>query len=177
MKPPSRRNYDVIRGSTLAGISDPVTYQTSHNAFGVNGSITLSLSVVSAGVKDPTFLWLPTDNGTVNGLPTGLERYTGEQSFDLVLVNASTTVAPVAIHEPWGGSYALACLLSVSSLGSPSPPSDSVINEAFAVTGAVLATLAFGFVSLKENDPVVDAIAGVATTVAWASAAYVYVYG
>ncbi len=118
----------MIRGSTFAGIADAVTYQTSHNSFGVNGSITLSLSVVSAGVKDPTFLWLPTDNRTVNGLPAGLERYTGEQSFDLVLVNASTAVTSVAIHEPWGGSYTLTVQ---SGLNNLLVPREQFLNSSF----------------------------------------------
>ncbi len=120
--------YDMIRGSTLAGISDPITYETSHYSFGVNGSITLSLSVVSAGVKDPTFLWLPTDNGTVNGLPAGLERYTGEQSFDLVLVNASMAVTSVAIHEPWGGSYTLTLQPGLNNLLIPR---EQFLNSSF----------------------------------------------
>ena len=54
------------------------------------------------GTKAPTWLWVPTDNGTINGLPIGLERYVGEQSFDLVVVNASSTISSMTIPTPWG---------------------------------------------------------------------------
>jgi len=72
---------------------------------------------------------------------------------------------------------ALACLLSVSSLWWPSPPSDSVINEVFAVMGAVLATIASGIVAVLEPDPVVAIIAGLAATVSWVTVGWVYVNG
>ncbi len=62
------------------------------------------LQEVPMGVKAPTWLWLPTDNSTVNGLPVGLERYTGEQSFDLVVVSASTSISSGSVPLPWGGN-------------------------------------------------------------------------
>jgi len=55
------------------------------------------------GNKVPTWLWLPDDNSTVNGLPAGLERYTGEQSFDLVVVNSSSAITSQPVPLPWGG--------------------------------------------------------------------------
>ncbi|MGB7124036.1 MAG: hypothetical protein WBE40_04175, partial [Thermoplasmata archaeon] len=71
---------------------------------GLNGSLSLTLQAVPVGGKAPTYLWLPTNNGTVNGLPVGLERYTGEQSFDLVVVNVSASVTSDPIPLPWGGT-------------------------------------------------------------------------
>jgi hypothetical protein len=72
---------------------------------GSGGSSTLYavLQEVPVGVKAPTWLWIPTNNATVNALPVGLQRYTGEQSFDLVVVNASGTITSDGIPLPWGG--------------------------------------------------------------------------
>ncbi|MGB6442623.1 MAG: hypothetical protein WBF81_04930, partial [Thermoplasmata archaeon] len=55
------------------------------------------------GTKAPAWLWVPTDNGTVNGIPVGLQCYTGEQSFDLLVVDASSDWQSQAIPLPWGG--------------------------------------------------------------------------
>ena len=75
------------------------------NASAGRGNLHGTFQEVPMGVKAPTWLWIPTDNSTVNGLPTGLERYTGEQSFDMVVVNVSGTNTPRPIPYPWGGSY------------------------------------------------------------------------
>lgn len=58
---------------------------------GTNASLSFTLSVVPSGVKTNTLLWLPTDNSTLNNLPWGLKRYTGEQAFDLIVVNQTTS--------------------------------------------------------------------------------------
>jgi IPT/TIG domain len=73
---------------------------------GSSGHATLygQFQEVPMGVKAPTWLWVPTDNATVNSLPIGLQRYTGEQSFDLVVVNASASVTSDPIPLPWGGT-------------------------------------------------------------------------
>ncbi len=92
--------YDLMGGGTVA--------------FNVAGSGSSSASLVGTvhevpiGVKDPTWLWVPTDNSTINGLPIGLARYTGEQSFDLVTVNdsAASAVSSDPIPLPWGGHAA-----------------------------------------------------------------------
>jgi len=57
-------------------------------------------------VKAPTWLWLPDDNSTVSALPVGLQRYVGEQSFDLVVVNvsSSSSMSSDPIPLPWGGT-------------------------------------------------------------------------
>jgi len=71
----------------------------------INGTMRFNLTGVTVGEKTPTCIWLPTNNTTTNGLPPGLERYTGEQSFELVLVNASIVVTSDPIPLPWGGTY------------------------------------------------------------------------
>lgn len=58
---------------------------------GTNATLSFTLSVVPSGVKTNTLLWLPTDNSTLNNLPWGLKRYTGEQAFDLIVVNQTTS--------------------------------------------------------------------------------------
>jgi hypothetical protein len=78
-------------------------------SIGVSGSAANlhgTMKVVPIGVKAPTWLWVPTDNSTVNGLPVGLERYTGEQAFDLVAVNVSSPVSSDPVPLPWGGTAA-----------------------------------------------------------------------
>jgi hypothetical protein len=67
------------------------------------GQISGKIQPAWTGNKVPTWLWLPDDNSTVNGLPAGLERYTGEQSFELVVVNASSSISSQPVPLPWGG--------------------------------------------------------------------------
>lgn len=89
-------SYDIVRDQamTLNVVGQQVGgYST---LFGI-------VQDVQMGAKTPTWLWVPTDNSTVNGLPVGLERYTGEQSFDLVVVNASSSVTSDLVPLPWGG--------------------------------------------------------------------------
>ena len=94
--------YDMLRGLPVER-----TFDNSHQNSSPNGSITVTLSTSLSGGKDPTFLWLPSENGTTNGLPAGLDRYTGEQSFDLLIVNASARLSSVSIPFPGGGSYTM----------------------------------------------------------------------
>jgi PKD domain len=89
--------YDMVRG-WWANES-----YTSAVVNGTNGSLKIEFKSVTEGGKVPTYLWLPTDGGTTNGLPLGLERYTGEQSFDLVVVNSPTSVSSDPIPLPDGG--------------------------------------------------------------------------
>lgn len=63
-----------------------------------------SYSVVRVTERAPTLLWVPVDNSTLSNLPTGLQRYTGEQDFDLMVVNntQSTPVSVQNVPEPYG---------------------------------------------------------------------------
>ncbi len=72
-------------------------------------------SLSDSVIKSQTYLWLPDDNSTLSNLPTGLQRYTGEQDFFLVVVNVSTMPGcqycegsiSQSVPLPWGGSYTL----------------------------------------------------------------------
>ena len=75
--------YDMLLGATTS-------YPATGTYSGTNGTLTFTLSVIPVGVRDPTFLWLPTNNSTLNNLPWGLKRYTGEQAFDLIEVDQRT---------------------------------------------------------------------------------------
>ena len=90
-------SYDLVKGA-------PVTVRVSGSGSGGRSTLFGVFQEVPMGTKAPTWLWLPTDNSTVNGLPLGLQRYTGEQSFDLVVVNASASVTSDPIPLPWGGT-------------------------------------------------------------------------
>ena len=83
------------------------------------------ITTVPAGVKAPTYLWVPDDNSTLSNLPQGLQRYTGEQDFVLVVANLSSppgtcgtcSTSPVTVPDPWGNghdSYTLALQQSSS---------------------------------------------------------------
>ena len=93
--------YDLV-----AGAKQPVSFSDGY------ANIHGNLTVLPLGTKDPTWLWIPTDNSTVNGLPLGLERYTGEQSFDLVVVDATSNWQSQPIPLPWGGDAAATINLS-----------------------------------------------------------------
>ncbi|MGB6442415.1 MAG: hypothetical protein WBF81_03870, partial [Thermoplasmata archaeon] len=90
-------SYDLVKGT-------PLTVRVSGSGSVGRSTLFGVLQEVPMGTKAPTWLWVPTDNGTVNGLPVGLQRYTGEQSFDLVVVNVSSSVTSDAIPLPWGGT-------------------------------------------------------------------------
>jgi hypothetical protein len=90
-------NYDLVK-------SGPVKVRVSGSGSGGRSTLYGVFQEVVMGAKAPTWLWVPTDNGTVNGLPVGLQRYAGEQSFDLVVVNASASVSSDPIPLPWGGT-------------------------------------------------------------------------
>lgn len=74
---------------------------------GTDAWLSFSITAQWTGVKDPTFLWRPNDNSTLNQLPVGLQRYSGAQNFALVVVNASYGVDPTGVPTPWGSSYSL----------------------------------------------------------------------
>ena len=92
-----QQNFNV-EGSTSGCNTPPVALSGSVNA-------------VPAGVKAPTYLWVPTDNSTLSKLPIGLQRYSGEQDFFLVVANVSTTPCTNCVYSsnpvpyPWGGTY------------------------------------------------------------------------
>ncbi len=89
--------YDLVHGGSFV-----VNVAGTHS--GGRSTLYGVFREVPMGGKAPTWLWIPTDNSTVNSLPTGLQRYTGEQSFDLVVVNTSTAVSSDPIPLPWGGT-------------------------------------------------------------------------
>jgi len=116
-----------------------------------NGSLSVTIQSTPVGGKSATFLWLPTTNSTVNGLPAGLERYTGEQSFDLIVVNASTTITSDAIPLPWGGSYSLTLQAGLNTFLIPR---EQFLNSSFAA-----ATLEANIFPYPANEPTPPIIA------------------
>ncbi|HTT14860.1 MAG TPA: hypothetical protein VMG81_03665, partial [Thermoplasmata archaeon] len=118
---------------------------------GTNGSLSLSVAAVPVGGKATTDLWLPTDNATVNGLPAGLERYTGEQSFDLVAVNATTAVTSMATPYPWGGSYTVSLQPGINNLLFPR---EQFLHSSFAA--GVLEGKEFPYPSGNPTPPILS---------------------
>lgn len=100
-------------------------FAKSFSLIGTNGSgdpwasLSINLQAVALGTKVPTLLWLPTSNSTVNGLPVGLKRYTGEQSFDLLVVDASSSYTSDSITLPWGGTYKITLQSGVNEILIP----------------------------------------------------------
>ena len=95
-------SFDLLSGTySVSGSSSPLNVQGQNSYSDAN--ITGNFQEVPLGVKAPTWLWLPDTNSTTNGLPLGLECYTGEQSFALVAVDASSSYPSDPIPLPWGG--------------------------------------------------------------------------
>ncbi len=95
-------SFDLLSGAySVSGSSSPLNVQGQNSYSDAN--ISGNFQEVPLEVKAPTWLWLPDTNSTTNGLPLGLERYTGEQSFALVAVDASSSYASDPIPLPWGG--------------------------------------------------------------------------
>ncbi len=62
--------------------------------------------VLSTDAKDPTWIYIPTGNGTLSQLPEGLRRYTGEQNFiELVLDDtAPANSSPSVSNLPYSNN-------------------------------------------------------------------------
>jgi IPT/TIG domain len=90
--------YDMVRGASQ---SISVSGSPSEGEY---ANLSGDFHLVDESAKVPTWLWIPTDNSTVNGLPLGLERYTGEQAFDVVVINSTGTIHSAAVPLPWGGT-------------------------------------------------------------------------
>lgn len=97
-----------ISYNTLLGRKTKYAYSDSSNGA---GSLSFNLSTVTVGTRDPTFVWLPTDNSTMNNLPWGLRRYTGEEAFALIVVNqvedSSLTSDPIPYAQNSSVDYEL----------------------------------------------------------------------
>jgi hypothetical protein len=68
-----------------------VHYPSTGSYSGTNGTLSFTLSSAQVGMKANTLLWLPNAASTLNSLPWGLRRYTGEQAFDLIIINQTTS--------------------------------------------------------------------------------------
>jgi hypothetical protein len=108
-------NYDLVGGRFVKAF----TVTGTNGSTGPKAALTINLQTVALGVKVPTFLWLPTTNSTINGLPVGLKRYTGEQSFDLIVVNATSSYTSDSISLPWGGTYKITLQSGVNEILVP----------------------------------------------------------
>jgi hypothetical protein len=102
--------YDMVAGQVVSEAyscpANKTTVYDSASGHDMNGTISLTMQSYLEGEKATTYLWLPNTTSTVNGLPTGLERYIGEQSFELVAVNASQGYfSSATIPAPFSGSY------------------------------------------------------------------------
>ncbi len=104
----------VLKAAKISGTATKVsvTYDTEwgkpksysysgSGSTGIVGSLSFTLSVVPSGVKNNTLIWLPNDNSTLNNLPWGLKRYTGEQAFDLVVVNVQSASSLNSYYIPY----------------------------------------------------------------------------
>ena len=80
----------------------------------VSTSVGLDITFLPV-VKAKTYLWLPDDNSTLSNLPAGLQRYTGEQDFFMVVANVSSLVS-AGVPEPWDltGTYSVGVTTSPS---------------------------------------------------------------
>ncbi len=95
-----------------------------------HATLSFTIATVAIGGKAPTYLWLPDGNGTVNGLPNGLERYTGEQSFDLVVVNASSSISITGVPDFWSSSSTYGIALD-PGLNNFLIPREEFLNTSF----------------------------------------------
>jgi hypothetical protein len=81
-------------------LTDPSGPLTPSNS---NASLDASWQVLTVFSKAPTWLLAPANNTTLSPLPLGLARYTGEQDFDLLVLN-DTGATPQTISQSVGGS-------------------------------------------------------------------------
>jgi hypothetical protein len=106
---------------------------------GSNPALTVfGVTAVPAGTKSQTFLWLPDDNSTLStNLPVGLQRYTGEQDFFLVVANVTERPGSVTFTQqsltsdpfptPWSSSDTRTVNIPLTT-GIPGSPTHAVIN-------------------------------------------------
>ncbi len=149
--------YDMVAGlpmyENFTSPANPSTVYDSESGHDLNGTLDLSLQSYLEGQKATTYLWLPNTTSTVNGLPAGLERYTGEQSFDLVVVNVSKSyLQSVPIPDPSGGTYRV---LPTEGLNNFLIPREQFLNSPFAA--AVLLGKDFPYPASDPIPPILSA--------------------
>ncbi len=118
---PAPLHFDGDANYSLPGFCSNAPGAAENGLYAV-GHLSAGATAVSAGLKAPTYLWVPSDNSTLSNLPLGLQRYTGEQDFVLVAVNFTTasrqacgcSLTSSPVPEPWGNpAYAPTYSLTV----------------------------------------------------------------
>ena len=130
-------------------------------------SVCLQWKPVSAGGKAPTWLFVPTLNGTLSANPWGLKRYVGEQSFDLLVVNNPTGQPITSMNVPtqWGSYYSVTLQTGLnnflvprtqflySSLGQGIVLGSNLTDRNLTVTPPILGTNELNAISLGGASP------------------------
>ncbi len=135
---------DMVNGA-------PITYAKTSGTGSPNATLSFTLEGAATGGKATTWLWLPTTNSTTNGLPLGLERYTGEQSFDLVVVNASGPWTSPVISYPANPSNTYTVSLN-TGLNNLLIPREQFLNSSFGRGILLNATLPY---TSASNPPLI----------------------
>lgn len=78
-------------GSRNVDLASDAIVTASHTNSG--NSLSISYESVTVFSKAPTFILVPKDNSSLTSLPLGLKRYSAEQNFVLVVVNATGSTA------------------------------------------------------------------------------------
>jgi hypothetical protein len=126
-------NYNALRARVL-----PIKGLGSSSGGGAGyGHVFGNLSVIPIGTKDASYLWQPTAGGTLSSAPWGLKRYAGDQSFDLVVINAKHAVTSGAIPSPLNSSI-LSYLALPAGLVSILVPAQQFLESPFGDTVSYL---------------------------------------
>ena len=101
-----------------------------------NASLTGTYQVLRVAEESTTLLWVPANNTTLSNLPWGLDRYTAEPDFDLIVLNlsAQTTISGITGAEG-GYSYSVTLSAGLDNLLVPrgaflnSPLGQALVNN------------------------------------------------
>jgi hypothetical protein len=142
---------------TAGPVNVDLANSAAQPASGVSGSnnIHISYQALTVYAKAPTYILVPKDNSSLSNLPLGLERYTAEQNFVLIVVNATGTTS--YDRSVSGVSYPLAN--GTTSTGSYSVTLQPGLNN-FLVPRALFLSTPFGQDVLNATITTIQNITG-----------------
>lgn len=101
-----RLDLAAVGSSAVYDVHQSLTTPPPSGQLELVGNLTMSATVLFDPGKARTFLVTPANNTTLSGLPWGLNRYTGETDFDLIVLNVSSSttlhgIAGANGSKPW----------------------------------------------------------------------------
>jgi hypothetical protein len=133
----------LVKTSVEADLENPSLQSVRiiwNNASSIIAGLAFQWQAVDTYAKSPTWIYIPSDNSTLSTLPSGLQRYTGEQNFielvvnDTAAMNDSPSIPGLPYSNTTNASYGFSLSPGLNNILVPrsafmsSPLGQSVLN-------------------------------------------------